>query len=75
MVKLIIHQFPKDHNCISILCGVLWLAWWGTGVLSSMEVTSTDVSVGAWERMSSGACQRLLGWLYGEDEGKALDIL
>lgn len=38
-------------------------------MLSSMEVTSTDVCVGAWERRSSGDCQRLLGWLYEEGKG------
>lgn len=65
MVKLIIHQFPKDHNCISILCGALSLACWGTGVLSSVEGTSTDVCMGARERGSSGDCQGWLGWLHG----------
>lgn len=65
MVKLIIHQFPKDHNCISILCGALSLACWGTGVLSSVEGTSTDVCVGARERGNSGDCQGWLGWLHG----------
>lgn len=61
MVKLIIHQFPKDGNCISILCGALWLACWGTGVLGGAEVTSTDICVGAQERGSSGDC-RAIDW-------------
>lgn len=70
MVKLIIHQFAKDHSCISILCGALQLACWGTGVLSGVEVTSTEVCVCAQERGSRGACQRWLGWLYGWGGGQ-----
>lgn len=62
MVNLIIHQFPKDCNCISILCGSLQLACCGTWVLSCLVVTSTDDCVGAQARGSSRDCQGWLGW-------------
>lgn len=34
-------------------------------MLSRVEVTSTDVCVGAQERGSSRDCQGWLGWLHG----------